>query len=196
MTGFTEFVARLKAWQVFILLVLPMFASQFYLMSSMPSPMSSPQPPDMLEFDAFFRRTMLMSFVMVILLLTWLLSIGFAANRRVEQSLRLKTRLVVGCAVYAAGYIAFAPLIWPESATFSSGEGSLALIFSLHVLATIAVFYVLAFAARNIIMAERQSSATFFDYSGPFFLLWFFPIGVWFVQPRVNRLVSSQQPFP
>jgi len=62
----------------------------------------------------------------------------------------------------------------------------------LHLLAMFSIFYVMAFAARNLIMAERQSPVTFYDYSGPFFLLWFFPVGVWIVQPRVNRLVSAQ----
>ena len=192
MNGITEFVARLKAWQVFVLLVLPMFASQFYLMSNMPSPASSPQPPSFEDLDALFKQIMLMSLLMVVLLLAWLLSIGFAANRRVEQNLRLNTRLAVGSAVFAAGYTALAPFIWPGPGDLSSGEGSMALVFPLHILAMIALFYVLAFAARNIIMAERQSPVSFFDYSGPFFLMWFFPIGVWFVQPRVNRIVAGQ----
>ena len=190
MTGFTEFVARLKAWQVFILLVLPMLAFQFYFMSNMPSPTSSSQP-SMEEFEALFRQTMLMSLLMVVLLLTWLLSIGFAANRRVERNLRLKTRLAIGCGLYAASYIALAQFIFPRPGSSSSEAVSMGLVVPLHLLAMIAIFYVLAFAARNIIMAERQSAVSFFDYSGPFFLMWFSPIGVWFVQPRVNRLVAG-----
>ena len=191
MNGFTEFVARLRAWQVFILLVLPMFLSQFYMMSNMPSPSSSPQPPSMEEFEALFRQTMLMTLVMVVLLLGWLLSIGFAANRRVERNIRLNTRVAIGCAIYAASYIALAQFIFPGPGTNSSGEVSMGIIVPLHLLAMFAIFYVLAFAARNVIMAERQSKVSFFDYSGPFFLMWFFPIGVWFVQPRVNRLVAG-----
>ena len=191
MNGITEFVARLKAWQVFIILILPMFASQFYLMSNMPSPASSPRPPSLEEFDALFKQTMLMSLLMMVLLLAWVLSIGFAANRRVEQSLRQNTRLAIGSASFAAGYVALAPLIWPSPGDLSSGAASMALIFPLHILAMIALIYVLAFTARNVMMAERQSPVSFFDYSGPFFLIWFFPIGVWFVQPRVNRIVAD-----
>ena len=191
MTGFTEFVARLKAWQVFILLVLPMFASQLYLMSNMLSHVSSKQLPNMEEFEALFKQTMLMSLLMIVLLLAWLLSIGIAANRRVEENLRLNTRLAIGCALYAASYIALAQFIFPGPGSVSSGWVSIGLIVPFHLLAMIAIFYVLAFAARNIIMAERQSTVSFFDYSGPFFLMWFFPIGVWFVQPRVNRLVEG-----
>ncbi|MGH2568543.1 MAG: hypothetical protein ACRDGA_09405 [Bacteroidota bacterium] len=169
-----------------------MVVFQFYFMSNMPYPTSSPQPPSMEEFEALFRQTMLMSLLMGVLLLTWLLSIGFAANRRVEQNLRLNTRLAIGCALYATSYIALAQFIFPGPGSSSSEGVPMALVAPLHLLATIAIFYVLAFAARNIIMAERQSAVSFFDYSGPFFLLWFFPIGVWFVQPRVNRLVQGR----
>jgi len=191
MNGFTEFVARLKAWQVFILLVLPMFASQFYLVGNMPSHASSPRPPNMEEFEALFKQTMLMSLLMVALLLTWVLSIALAANRRVQENLRLNTRLAIGCALYAASYIALAPFVFPGPGSITSGGVSMGLVVPLHLLAMVAIFYVLAFAARNIIMAERQSTVSFFDYSGPFFLMWFFPIGVWFVQPRVNRLSAG-----
>lgn len=191
MIGFTEFVARLKAWQVFILLVLPMFASQFYLVSNMPSPSSSLRPPSMEEFEALFRQTLLMTLLMVVLLLGWLLSIGFAANRRVEQNIRLNSNLAICCAIFAASYIALAQVIFPVPGSNSSGGVSVGVIVPLHMLAMFAIFYVLGFAARNIIMAERQAKVSFFDYSGPFFLMWFFPIGLWFVQPRVNRLIAG-----
>ena len=190
MHGFSEFVARRKAWQVFLLLVLPMFISQFLILSNMPSHSSMSQPPSMETFDALFTQTMLMSFLMMILLLGWLLSIGFAANRRVKQELRQKTRLAIGCAIYAASYIGLASFLWPSPGSFSSEPGSMGLIVPLHLLAMVAMFYVLAFAAKNVIMAERQAAISFFDYSGPFFLMWFFPVGVWLVQPRVNRLVA------
>jgi hypothetical protein len=32
---------------------------------------------------------------------------------------------------------------------------------------------------------------SFYDFSGPFFLLWFFPIGIWIIQPRINRLFTD-----
>lgn len=145
MNGFTEFVARLKAWQVFIFLMLPMFASQFYLMSNMPSHTSAPQPPSIEEFEALFKQAMLMSLLMVVLLLGWLLSIGFAANRRVEQNIRLNTRLAVGCAIYAASYIALAQFIFPGPGSSSSDGVWMGLIIPLHLLSMFGIFYVLAF---------------------------------------------------
>jgi hypothetical protein len=34
-------------------------------------------------------------------------------------------------------------------------------------------------------------TATPNDYIGEFFLFWFFPIGIWFIQPRINNIVSK-----
>jgi hypothetical protein len=35
-----------------------------------------------------------------------------------------------------------------------------------------------------------HKAAGFYEYSGPFFLIWFFPIGLWIIQPRINRLAE------
>lgn len=42
--------------------------------------------------------------------------------------------------------------------------------------------------ARLLSMVETQSDVMFGDYVGTFFLFVFFPIGVWIVQPRINKL--------
>jgi hypothetical protein len=46
--------------------------------------------------------------------------------------------------------------------------------------------------ARNLAMAEKQEKVEFYDYAGAFFLLWFFFIGVWFIQPRINRMFAAE----
>lgn len=48
---------------------------------------------------------------------------------------------------------------------------------------------VLILAAKILVSAERQKDATFREFFSTFLLLIFFPIGVWFIQPRVQRLL-------
>ena len=62
----------------------------------------------------------------------------------------------------------------------------------LSLLAVFCMFYNLYFVAKNLVTAETGRSASFSNYAGPFFLLWFFLIGVWFIQPRINRLYTEQ----
>ena len=129
-------------------------------------------------------------------LLVWLLSICFVANARVSPKLRRSKKLAVFCAFYAALYTGLSPFVFQNPELLLSFGSAARLIGSLflsaYLLALVAFFYVLVFTAKNLIMAERQSDVSFFDYSGPFFLMWFFPIGVWFVQPRVNQLVANR----
>lgn len=67
----------------------------------------------------------------------------------------------------------------------------MAIIFPLHLLAMFCMFYSLYFIAKNLVMAEKNEIIEFYDFSGPFFLIWFFPIGIWFIQPRINALYEK-----
>jgi hypothetical protein len=65
-------------------------------------------------------------------------------------------------------------------------------IVPLHLACMVCLFYLLYFVSRNLVLAETGKPVSFYEYAGPFFLLWFFPIGVWFIQPKVNRLFSER----
>jgi hypothetical protein len=36
-----------------------------------------------------------------------------------------------------------------------------------------------------------QKPVTFSDFAGEFFLIWFFPVGIWIIQPRINKLFDT-----
>ncbi|MDH4471219.1 MAG: hypothetical protein QE487_01355 [Fluviicola sp.] len=67
------------------------------------------------------------------------------------------------------------------------------LLFLMHFFAMFCIIYVLYFIAKTLKSVELQREAHFSDYIGEFFLIWFFPVGVWFIQPRVNRIVQGDQ---
>lgn len=184
---FAEFVARRKAWQIFVVLVAPMLAVQFVFAAMVPFP--GGRPPDTAALVQFTRIVLLVGGAMFVLFMSWLLSIGWVSNRRVSAAFRPGARWFVAAPVYATAYFPFANYFFPSS--IAAGEGLPWFIFVMHILVMVAIFYVLGFTAKNIVMAERQAPVSFFYYSGPFFLLWFFPIGVWWVQPRVNRFVAA-----
>jgi hypothetical protein len=68
----------------------------------------------------------------------------------------------------------------------------IAVILPLHFFAMFCLFYDLYFVSKNLVMVETGKRVTFYDYAGPFFLIWFFPIGIWFIQPRINRLYEQK----
>ena len=64
------------------------------------------------------------------------------------------------------------------------------LIIPLHLFSMFCIFYCLYFVAKTLKAVEWQKPVTFSDYIGEFFLLWFYFIGVWFIQPRINKLFA------
>lgn len=69
-------------------------------------------------------------------------------------------------------------------------------IVPLHLLAMSCMVYILYFVAKHFVMVETGKAASRSDRAviGTFLLFWFFPLGVWFVQPQVNRLYESRLP--
>lgn len=126
--------------------------------------------------------------IFVILYGGWLYAIASAANDRVETKLKKSNRWILLGLIYAVLYIAF-------SSIFLLGEkgsvGMAPFLIPLHLLAMCGIFYALIVAARRLVTYERQKEVGFYEFSGPFFLLWFFPFGIWFIQPRVNKMISE-----
>ena len=52
------------------------------------------------------------------------------------------------------------------------------------------MFYMLYFTSKTIKTVELQREVTFGEFIGEFFALWFYIIGIWFIQPKVNKLAT------
>lgn len=51
--------------------------------------------------------------------------------------------------------------------------------------------YMLYFDATALVLAEYGRHANFSELAGPVLNLLFFPFGIWFIQPRINRLYEK-----
>ncbi len=190
MTRIVEFIAARKAWQVFLVVAAPMLAAQIYLFNYVPMPTAGQRTADLEEFQLLFQATAGVGFLVTLLLLLWLVSIGVISNALIAAPLRPSLRWYFAAAILAPIYFVLATFVFFPEMLGSSGNLP-GFVFVMHFAATIAMIYILGFTAKNLIMAERQTAVAFYDYAGPFFLMWFFPIGIWFVQPRVNRLARK-----
>ncbi|MBS1779969.1 MAG: hypothetical protein JST70_11630 [Bacteroidetes bacterium] len=68
------------------------------------------------------------------------------------------------------------------------------IVVLLHLFSMFCIFYCLYFVAKSLKAVELERPVSFSDYAGEFFLIWFFPIGVWFIQPRINSIFSDRAP--
>jgi hypothetical protein len=74
---------------------------------------------------------------------------------------------------------------------FKPNPAIFVLIIPLHLFSMFCIFYCLYFNAKALKTVEWQRRVKFDDFIGEFFLIWFFPIGIWIIQPRINKLFET-----
>jgi hypothetical protein len=186
-----------KHWQLFVLLIgLPVIC-QFILMGVMFSSLSGLSSretmPDMRPFFTIFP---IMMTLVIVVFFGWFYSLGTNLFKMLPDTVRMSlTRFkvflfipviyIVFICVFMFG---FAPTMFVLG---QSDPRIVLLIIPIHIFSMFCMFYCLYFNAKVLKTVELQKPVTFSDYAGEFFLLWFFPVGVWIIQPRINRLFDA-----
>lgn len=62
----------------------------------------------------------------------------------------------------------------------------------LHAFAVFCMFYDVYFVSKSLALAEQSTRVSFPDYRGYLLGMWFIPFGIWFIQPRINRLYAAR----
>ncbi|MCP4370070.1 MAG: hypothetical protein GY797_18430 [Deltaproteobacteria bacterium] len=118
-----------------------------------------------------------------IILILWLYLVG--------NSLKVKANLVKGAStrwfnislLYSAVYIAILDIIFHNSPP--------KIIIPFHLIAVISIFGALFFVSKLLVASEDKKIGHNKRWFGTFFLFWFFPIGIWFVHPRIKRVLQK-----
>src|ERR1700757_1481094 len=109
----------------------------------------------------------------------WLWSMGSFLNFLVKAPLRSN----FGFFRFALIFPVVSGLAFSFVETVSQASRSF-VVLPIHMLAMGCIIYAFRFVAKSLALLEETRYLTFRDYYRTFFLLWFFPIGVWFVQPK------------
>lgn len=177
---------RAKHWQIFLLLFGLMFISQVAVFMN-PTLLADRPLAEIGRADLLVGLPMVLAMICLII---WLWSMGSFLSSVVPPSLKLRTRFFCFALIYAVVYIPlFIFLIF-----VNNQRPMFALIVPLHLFAMFCMFYSLYFVSKSLALAETGKPASFYDYAGPFFLIWFFPIGIWIIQPRINRIYARRVP--
>lgn len=184
MSAIASLFLRAKHWQIFLLFGI------FYVGGGaiMIFTMMTAQSP-----DNFGKIGLLLGCVMVLNMLCflgWLWSMGTFLSSILPPMLRMKMWFFRFALIYSALYL---PVLIVVFQSLLRNSVPLAIIFPLHFFATFCVFYLLYFVSKSLLLAETGKPVSFHQYAGPFFLLWFFPVGVWITQPRINRLYAERR---
>lgn len=194
---------RAKHWQIFVpLMVIPFITMIIFMMVTVASMIASrPEGPEDVIGVFYF-----MPFITLICAATQFLWIwNVAVNlRKYIQSPERKPRIMLFRFTFFIPlvYICFIPFLmvnFLKSVAFGHSPNPAEIIpFALTIFFgnLLMMFCFLNnnyVVAKTIKMAELQRKVTFGDFVGDFFFMLIFPVAIWFIQPRINKIVNGEE---
>lgn len=161
-------------------------------------------------FNTMFTIMPFIIGIPIIVIFIWLISVGLGLQKKLPLKLQKNTiffilaNITSGTLVFLAFYkmmnffgsffyTMFNNIENDNMQNFIPDFSSLSIVPLLFMTALITYIYVFYFAAKTIKTAETQKEMKFGDFASEFFLIVFFPIGVWILQPRINKLVLAEE---
>jgi len=182
----TERFLKAKHWQLFLLTFgIPMIC-QFILMGN------------------YFRLFPILMIVFMGVFFGWFWAIAIGLQKKVPQGVKMKTNKFKVFFFIPMTYmllisIAIGTVMSGLTERIEGGDqpdvglvgGIIGIIFPLHLFSMFCIFYSLYFVAKTFKTVELQRETTFSDFAGEFFMIWFYPIGIWIIQPKVNKMIED-----
>ena len=126
--------------------------------------------------------------VMMMLFLSWYRAVGLFLLEVAPERKHSDQALFRFATAFPFAYSLVAPALF----VVRSHEWVVALLV-LHLLTMGCILYIFKAIARLLTLFETGEWKPFREYVGTFFLLWFFPIGIWTIQPRINRIYMANR---
>jgi hypothetical protein len=202
---------RLKHWQAFgILLAVPMIfklvtmvslvtnTSVLYLIFAAPFHAEARAALFSAVSTEWVAGYLAAMAVAMVIIAAWLYSLGVGLCKKIPPQASLRTTvfrvwlfLSLAChlVVLAFGYFLFVQL----SAGGEVRWKQLLPAVLLCVISSVGLCYAFCFTAKALKTAERGQTVTFGEYVPELLGILIYPVGIWFIQPRVNKLVESSK---
>jgi len=186
-----------KHWQLFLLVFGIPFIFQIVLMVILFSSISRGNEPNPEILFSYFKFIPLLMILFYGVYFGWFYSVGVGLQKKIPDDLKLMINRFKLFLFFPPIYmVLFSFFIFSAfTSVFNNGTepnlNLVGLIIPLHLFTMFCMFYTLYFVAKTIKTAELQRKVSFGDFAGEFFLIWFFPNGVWIVQPKINKIFGE-----
>lgn len=191
---------RAKHWQLFLTMFgLPFLVEIVMMVIIFLNIRQNPDPTIILNYFRFFP---LVAIIFIVPLFGWQWSIAVGLQPYLPQWVKMKITKFKVFLIIPIVYIVL--ILFAITFIFNTQFQSLdtvdltaqmgaafAIIFPIHIFSMFCLFYCIYFVAKTIKTVELQRSVSFNDFAGEFFLTWFFPIGIWILQPRINKIIEN-----
>ena len=193
-----------KHWQVALVTFGVPLLVYLYFVQTLMNDITAGTEPEFTTFFSLFKWIFLIAGVTMVGYYGWFWSVGVGLHKLIPPELKLNlTRFkafLIFPAVYFLAFMGFMMMLMDGllmDETFFMADmvnpGLFLLIIPFHLFAMFCMFYSMYFVSKTVKTAELQRKVKGDDYIGEFFMLWFFPVGIWILQPRINRLAEEMQ---
>lgn len=161
-------ILRTKNWQLFSLIVLP----------------------NMFSYTSKIR--LLLDILLISLLSTWSIAIIHYGNKYNKGLIVKNTSFYFSYLLLLGIYISSFFLEYYNLTPQNSNE--IILLFVLITVSVINIVNIIRLNAKTIVSIElNKSELKINDWQNTFFQILFFVIGIWYVQPRINKIFSKEK---
>jgi hypothetical protein len=192
---------KVKHWQLFIIVVGMPIVVQSVFMVTVFTQISEHNPPDPFAIFSIMPWMFVFYLISMLVLFGWFYAIVIKMDALIPAALKLNMRrfkiFFFVPLIYFA--IIFSILIFvmtniktmrpPENVGFI--VSSVFLIIPIHLFSIFCIGHTFYCVGKSIKVAEVQRPVKFEDFVGEFFLAWFYLVGFWILQPRLNKLVDE-----
>lgn len=202
----TNFFLKIKHWQLFLLLFTIPIIWEIYLNIQVISTMSeimnggNPDPDAMMKTSI---QTAPLLWLSGIVLFAYILTLIRSLNKAKPAELRKELTFPIFCLTFPTIYIAIINiLIFSNLDKLLSIEETLdpgilfkaiPIILPCHFFAIFCFFYVIYHLAGSIKCVELRKEISWEEKIPEFIMFWFLPIGIWFLQPRINKIIEGNE---
>ncbi len=186
-----------KHWQLFILLFGIPFIVQTIMMKEITSQFDSIANQGDLTFPDFSTSiivTIVVTVLYSVVYYSWIWSLGIGLQSKIPQQLSMNVSRFKAALIFPIIYLAllcvYIYFVFTSSMEFNLSH--IAIMIPFHLISMFCMIYSLYFVGKTIKTAELKEEIRFSDFIAEFLLLWVYPVGVWILQPRINRLNTEE----
>jgi len=205
---------RAKHWQLFIVLVgLPFITWIILITQFLSGTITAPDDlrPEQIfaNVESFLPKMLVLGLFVTWVMFRWFYSVGVNLHKKLPLIVKMPVRTFKAFVIIPMVYVVLVSIamvyffnhldFYINGTQFNPPPYFFffpLLIMPLHLFCVFCIFYCFYFIAKCLKAVELQKNVTTGDYIGEFFLLWFFFVGVWFIQPRVNKLFADDASQP
>ncbi|HAH38820.1 MAG TPA: hypothetical protein DEQ87_17840 [Algoriphagus sp.] len=195
----TEKFLKAKHWQLFLLTFgIPMML-QFLMVGTIFTNVGTGNNPDPTFIFNYMKFFPIMMIIFTGVFFGWFWSVAVGLQIKVPEDVKMKVKKFKIFFFIPMVYLLFVTLFMGVQLNGLMTNGTepsvgligvlVAVIVPLHLFSMFCIFYSLYFVAKTFKTVELQREVNFSDFAGEFFLFWFYPIGIWIVQPKINKMI-------